>query len=77
LAYDDRLRIEAEFKKPEVADTRYADSDYVGSVGGSKGAWMMYRVNAGSTEKGREAAAHCVGLRCVGYGGEEQGGGAK
>jgi len=77
LAYDDRLRIKTKFKKPEVADARYADGNYVGSVGGSKGAWMMYRVNISSAEKGGKAAAHCVRFGCAGYGGEDQGGRAK
>lgn len=68
MAYDNWLRVEAKFEKPEVADVGGLDSDYVGSLGGSVGAWVGDRTNVFGAGTGREAAAHCVGLGCgVGY----------
>jgi hypothetical protein len=45
LAYDNRFRVEAKIKIPEDADVGDFDSDYVGSLGGSVGAWVGDRIN--------------------------------
>jgi len=60
LAYDDRLRIEAEFIVPKVVDMGDTDGNYVGSVGGSEGVWIRHGVNIVFAGLGGKAASHCV-----------------
>jgi hypothetical protein len=53
-----------ELNDPKIADVGDVDSDNVGGVGDSEGAWPWYRVGGGRAETGREVATNCVRFGC-------------